>query len=113
MRVLIVEDNAAMRRVIRSVIGDMAHVIECSEGAQAAAAYQRHRPDWVLMDIRMGAVNGIQATGEIKALDPQARVVIVTDYEDAELRQAARAAGACDYVLKEDLFEIRRILIGA
>jgi len=110
MTVLIVEDNAAMRRVIRNIIKDLADVTECNDGAQALAAYEQRRPDWVLMDIRMGMVSGIQATREIKSAYPEARIVIVTDFDDAELREAAEAAGAFDYLLKEDLFAIRRII---
>jgi DNA-binding NarL/FixJ family response regulator len=110
MTLLIVEDNPGMRRVIRSVVGDLASVFECSAGENALAAYRRHSPDWVLMDIKMGAMNGITATRSIKAAFPQARIVILTNYDDAELREAARRAGACGYVLKENLIEVRRIL---
>jgi len=112
MTVLIVEDNAAMRRVIRSVISDLAEVVECSDGAHALSAYEQSRPDWVFMDIRMGEVNGIQASRKIRAAYPAARIIIVTDYDDTVLREAARAAGASHYVLKENLFEVRRIISG-
>jgi DNA-binding NarL/FixJ family response regulator len=110
MMVLIVEDNPGMRRVIRSVVSDLASVFECSSGEDALAAYRQCRPDWVLMDIKMGATNGITATRSIKAAFPEARIVILTNYDDAELREAARRAGACGYVLKENLIDIRRIL---
>jgi CheY-like chemotaxis protein len=112
MTVLIVEDNAAIRRVIRSVISDLAEVVECTNGAQALPAYEQCRPDWVFMDIRMGEVNGIEASRRIRAAHPAARIIIVTDYDDAVLREAARAAGASHYVLKENLFEVRRIISG-
>jgi DNA-binding NarL/FixJ family response regulator len=110
MRLLIVEDNANMRRLIGNIVKGIAEVSECDDGAQALAAYRQNRPDWVLMDIKMAAVNGIQAAREIKAAFPEARIVMVTNYDDAELREAARIAGVSQYLLKENLLEIRRLL---
>ena len=111
MNILIVENSPRMRRTIRSLIAGLAHeVFECEDGNQALSAYQAHRPDWVLMDIGLKEVDGIVATAMLKAAFPEAKVVIVTDYDDARLRQAAQQAGACAYVLKEDLFELRVII---
>lgn len=104
MNFLIVEDNENMRRMIRSVIRDLAgEVHECEDGAQALDAYAAHRPDWVLMDLRMRDVDGITATGRITSAFPEARVAIVTSYDDQDLRRASREAGASAYVLKENL----------
>ena len=64
------------------------------------------------MDIRMKEVDGLTATQQITTVWPDARVVIVTSYNDASLREAARQASACGYVLKEDLLELRSILAG-
>jgi two-component system response regulator YesN len=111
MLLLIVEDNANMRRLIRNIVKGIAEIAECEDGAIALAAYRQNRPDWVLMDIKMAEVNGIQAAREIKAAFPEARIVMVTNYDDAELREAAHLAGACQYVLKEHLLEIRRLLM--
>ena len=58
----------------------------------------------------MDLVDGIQATRQIKAADPAARVIIVTDYDQADLREGARQAGACAYVVKENLLELVRFL---
>lgn len=111
MRLLIVDDNARVRRMIAEVAAPLAaDVFECADGAQALSAYLQHRPDVVLMDIALGGVDGIAATELIVGTDPNARVVMVTDYDGEELREAAQAAGACGYVLKENLFELRRLL---
>jgi CheY-like chemotaxis protein len=113
MKILIVEDNQAMRRMIRRMVTDVADQIsECDDGAAACALYRQLRPDWVLMDIEMGQVNGLTATRQIIADYPEARVVMVTNYDDAQLRETARVAGACEYVLKENLLALRRILLG-
>ena len=112
MKLLIVDDNATMRHLIRSFVSDLAGCIhECGDGAQALAAYTEHRPDWVLMDIKMAEVDGIVATRQIKAVFPEANILIITDYDDARLRETARLAGARDYVVKENLLEARRILL--
>ena len=108
---LIAEDNEKMRRLLKSLLGDLVSVVwECSDGAEVLAAYNHHRPDFVLMDIQMKLMDGITATRRIKAADPAARIIIVTDYDQAELREAARQAGACAYVSKENLLELVRFL---
>jgi len=111
MKVLIVEDNDLMRALVRKLLRNVASEIrECCDGSEALAAYAAFEPDWVLIDIKMRNVDGIAATREIRAAFPEARILIVTDYDDAALCYAARNAGACGYVLKENLFEVRRLL---
>ena len=111
MRVLIVDDNAAFRRLIERVLDGVAEVAgECENGSRAVAAYDALRPDCVLMDVRMDGIDGIEATRRICATHPEAHIVIVTDYEDAELRKAARLAGARAYVAKDDLLSLRAML---
>jgi CheY-like chemotaxis protein len=111
MTVLIVEDDRAMRELMKHVIADLVDSFyECSDGREALAAYQTNRPDWVLMDIRMKDLDGLTATEQIVGACPSARVLIVTSFNDTSLREAARCAGACGYVLKENLFELRQWL---
>lgn len=62
------------------------------------------------MDIRMQEMDGISATRQITAALPEANIRIVRDYDDADLRAAARAAGARAYVVKESLLDVRSIL---
>lgn len=111
MNLLIVDDSREMRRAIKSFVCDLADELhECADGSESLAAYALHHPDWVLMDIKMKDTDGINATKQLKAAFPEAQIVIVTNYDDAELREAARAAGACGYVVKENLLELRRVL---
>jgi NarL family two-component system response regulator LiaR len=108
---LIVEDNEAMRRMIRSLVADLADVIfECDGGGDALRLYEAHRPDWVLMDIQMEPIDGLTATRQIRAAFPDAKVMIVTNFSDPQMREAARLAGASEYVVKESLLDLRRIL---
>jgi CheY-like chemotaxis protein len=107
MRILIVEDNAGVRRLLRSALAELAEEIwECCDGAAALAEYVAHQPDVVLMDIRMQRMDGLAATKQILLFDPSAKVLIVTDYDDDALRNAAREAGACGYALKLNLLDL-------
>jgi CheY-like chemotaxis protein len=100
-----------MRSLIRSIVGDLFDSVrECEDGADAQTAYAEQHPDWVFMDVAMPHLNGIAATQRIRAHDPTARIVIVTGYSKEATRTAALNAGACAYVSKENLFELREIL---
>src|SRR4051812_35002554 len=101
MKLLIVEDNREMRRLIKQIAQKWSdEVFECEDGAQALAAYHKHQPDWVLMDIEMPESDGISATRKIISAFPEARIAIVTDYDTAALREAAAEAGAREYIVK-------------
>jgi two-component system response regulator DegU len=111
MTILIVEDNPTVRRLIRRATSDIAdQILECDDGADALGLYTTHRPDVVLMDVRMPRMDGLSATREILRYHPGARIIIVTDYDDDELRNAAREAGACAYALKHNLTELDAVL---
>jgi two-component system chemotaxis response regulator CheY len=111
MKLLIVEDDERIRRLIKSVIIDLAdEVFECSDGAHAQASYAEHRPDWVLMDLVMPKVDGITAIRQIKASHPEAKIIVVTSYKSTAMRQEAARAGALAYILKENLLDLRNLL---
>src|SRR5688500_18812459 len=111
MRLLIVDDNSDMRRLMRSIVKNARHsIFECENGATAVDAYREHRPDWVLMDVDMPVKDGLTATSEICAEFPEARVVIVTKHSDDAMREAAAGAGACGFVVKENLMELLSVL---
>jgi CheY-like chemotaxis protein len=111
--VLVVEDNPAMRALIRSLVEGAGSVVrECADGESALELYARMRPDWVLMDVKLGGMDGIAATRAIRRSDPGARIIIVTEHRDEQYRSAATAAGASGFVLKENLLELPGLLAG-
>lgn len=111
MRILIVDDNANVRRLIASIVQPLAKSIqECSSGSEALAAYRSMRPDIVLMDIRMKEMDGLEATRRICQADTNAKIVILTDYDDTELRRSAAAAGSIHYALKDNLPDLVRLI---
>ena len=96
MTILIVDDNAGIRKLLRRALGKIGtRICECVDGSEAVQMYAECQPDIVVMDIKMQHMDGLAATRLIRENYPAARVVIVTDYDDEELRLAARTAGAC------------------
>ncbi len=111
MRLMLVDDHAAFREVVKTVLKKPGmEFLECETGQEAVAAFPRFNPDFVLMDIAMKGLDGLQAAARIKNSFPGARILMLTQYDDADLREAALKAGACGYVLKEDLAELEPLL---
>ncbi len=111
MKVLIVDDNAKVREVVRDYLpASVREIFECADGAEALAFYQKHLPDWVLMDWEMPRMNGITAIREIIREFPNANICMVTAFDDAEIRAEALQAGASRFVLKDNLFELETII---
>ena len=103
IRVLVADDQAAVRGGFAALIRaqeDMEVVGEAADGRQAVDLARRLLPHVVLMDVRMPVLDGIAATRELKAQNPATRVILLTAYEEDDLRTAALAAGADEFVLK-------------
>lgn len=114
MRIMITDDHARFRSMLRSLLQDVAdEIIECTNGAEAVLACQQRRPDWLLIDLRMPVMDGLDAIRAIRTADPTARVIVVTNYGDEALRQQASALGVAGFVLKEDLGQLRPLLVAA
>ncbi len=101
-RVVIVDDDA----VIRDALGELLEeegidvVGVAKDGREGVALALELQPDVVLMDMRMPVLDGLAATTQLKQVCPHTRVVLLTAYDDASLRQSAFAAGADAYVVK-------------
>jgi DNA-binding NarL/FixJ family response regulator len=101
---MIVDDHPAFRGLIRAVLQTArCNCIECQDGLEAVETYETSMPDLVLMDLSMERLDGLGATARIKASFPAARIMILTQHDDPHLRAAADKAGACGYILKDDL----------
>ena len=104
VKVLIVDDDALVRaglRLILSSADDIDLVGETDDGAHAVAAVRQHRPDVVLMDIRMPRMDGITATAALRQLDRPPQVIVLTTFQaDAHVLAALRA-GASGFLVKD------------
>lgn len=112
MKLMIVDDHAGMRRMIRHWVaasGDT--VLECSSGDEAVRMAGEFRPDFVTMDVRMPGLSGLDAARGILAAGSDVRIVILTNYDQPDLRRAATACGAIGLVLKENLDQVRPLFL--
>jgi len=111
MKILVVDDFPKMRKVIISILRNLdAEFIECGDGTDAIEQYTLHHPNYVLMDVELLTMDGITATREIRKKYPEARIVMVTNYNDPQLITTAKDAGAIGYILKDNLQELRNII---
>jgi DNA-binding NarL/FixJ family response regulator len=111
MKLLIVDDNSAIRSMIKWICKDQfTEINECEDGDDAVKAYEQQLPDWVLMDIKMKRMDGIEAAREIKAKFPDARIIMVSQFNDERIIEASMKLGAKEFVSKEDLPKIKEII---
>lgn len=103
LRLLLVDDQSLFREALRTLLSlqpDFDIVAEAENGERALALAKAHRPDVVLMDLRMPVLGGVEATRRVLAAVPATRVVVLTTFdEDEEVFEALRA-GAVGYLLK-------------
>ena len=117
MRIVIVDDDPLVRMGLKAIVGSEPGwevVAEAGDGLQALAVVAEHRPDIVLMDVRMPHLDGLAATREITAGDSGAKVLVLTTFEVDEYVFEAMRAGAAGFVLKRvppaELIEAVRIV---
>ena len=104
IRLLLVDDQRLMRdglRILLELESDFEVVGEAEDGAKVLETYQQLRPDVVLMDIRMPVVDGVEATRRLRDFDPDARVIILTTFDDNAYIFEGLRAGALGYLLKD------------
>jgi DNA-binding NarL/FixJ family response regulator len=109
MRVVIVDDDKLVCASLKTILeanADITVVALGSDGRHAATIYEQHQPDVLLMDIRMGAVSGLDAAELIMSRNPHARVLFLTTFSDDEYIIRALKMGARGYMLKQSFESI-------
>jgi DNA-binding NarL/FixJ family response regulator len=104
IRVLVADDQRVVREGLSMVLGllpDVEVVGAASDGAEAVEQAAAHRPDVVLMDLRMPRCDGVEATRRLRAEQPDVRVVVLTTYSDDRSVLDALRAGARGYLTKD------------
>ncbi len=103
IRVLIVDDNAAVRRALATFLlafDDLEFVGEATGGQEAVNLCDQTQPDVALMDLVMPGMNGVAATRLIAERRPHPQIIVLTSFHEADLVQGALQAGAISYLLK-------------
>jgi DNA-binding NarL/FixJ family response regulator len=104
LRVLLADDDPLVRAGLRTILSaadDLRVVGEAGDGAGAVSGVQAHRPDVVLMDVRMPGLDGIDATGRITALADPPKVIVLTTFQLDEYVFGALRGGASGFLLKD------------
>ena len=83
-------------------------IAECGDGSEALRSAVDFDPQWVLIDLEMPGMHGLEAVREIKRQRPSTRVLVISQHDDPELHRAAAAAGASGYLAKDNLLEVRK-----
>jgi len=102
--ILIVDDHPIVRKGLRTLLlseADFQTVYEAENGLQALQIVEQYRPQVILMDLVMSPINGVEAIGRIKAIDPGVRILVLTAYAEDDKVFPAIKAGASGYVLKD------------
>ena len=102
VKVLVADDHEVVRRGLASLFtgSDIKIVAEAKNGDEAVKLTKKHKPDVVLLDIRMPDSDGLDALERIRRDRPDQRVVVLSTYDNPTYVARAVALGACDYVLK-------------
>jgi two-component system NarL family response regulator len=115
IRILIVDDHPALRAGLRALITsqpDMQVIAESGDGREGLEMFRQHRPDIVLMDLRLPGMSGVEAILAICSEFPTARVIVNTTYDTDEDIHRAIQSGAKSYLLKdmpqEEIFAVIR-----
>jgi DNA-binding NarL/FixJ family response regulator len=120
IRILIADDHTVVREGLVALVkrkSDMVIVAAASNGREAVDLWKQHRPDVTLLDLRMPELDGVGAIKEIREVDPNAHIVVLTTYDGDEDIYRAIKAGAKAYLLKDTARDalvdtVRRVYAG-
>jgi two-component system chemotaxis response regulator CheY len=101
--ILLTDDEPHIRKFIGLILRkfDNPRILEAGDGAQAVALYKEHQPDLVLLDVNMPNLDGVQALAQIRQLDPNAVVVMLTSLANRHTVEECLRLGAVDYIRKD------------
>ena len=108
IRIIVIDDQAVVRQgfvALINTVPDMSVIAEGTNGQQAIDLFREHRPDVMLIDLRMPVLSGVEAIAAIRREFPGARMIVLTTYDGDEDIYRSLQAGAQGYLLKDVFFE--------
>ena len=109
MKIVIVDDDYLVTEALKTILEankDVQVLATGADGREAVKLFEEHRPDVLLMDIRMRNMSGLEASAEILKADPEANILLLTTFLDDEYIVKALRLGAKGYLLKQDYASI-------
>src|SRR5215468_2796686 len=121
IRIVVIDDQAVVRQgfvALINTVADMEVIAEGTNGQQAVDLYREHKPDVMLIDLRMPVLSGVEAIAAIRREFPNARIIVLTTYDGDEDIYRSLQAGAQGYLLKDVFFNeledaIRKVHCGS
>lgn len=113
MKLLIADDNTDIRNLLKRMIKlspEITGIIECVSGDDAITIAESEKPEIILMDIMMEGTNGLEATKIIKRQIPTVKIIVITQLPETEFKNESFLAGADDFLNKEELYKLPKIL---
>jgi DNA-binding NarL/FixJ family response regulator len=104
-RIILADDHAMVRRGVAESIAEVSGwvvVAQAEDGREAVELVAKHKPDLAILDLTMPELNGLDATRQILAIQPDIKILILTGHESEQLVREVLGAGAQGYVLKSD-----------
>ena len=114
MKLMIVDDHAGIRKKICELLGrPNVEMRECASGEDAIDATAEFKPDWIIMDVNLPGVNGFEAAAMIREAVPCMQVVFISAEDRNYLREEAQNRHAAQFLSKNHLAQLPRVLYGA
>lgn len=113
MKILIVDDHAQIREIIKKLVlslPDVDSVIECMDGEEAVKIASKENPDLILMDLLMKKMDGFTAIKKIKAAGVQSKIIVVSQISEKEFKDEVLQLGAQYFLNKENLLQLPDII---
>ena len=110
-KILVIDDEIGPRESLRILFKDNYEVTVANNGEEGIQVIKKDPPDLVILDLKMPGMDGIEVLQKIKAINPKAKVIILTGYGSPEMTQQAQRLGAILCLNKPfDIFEIRQLV---
>jgi len=112
MKLLLVDDNDNIRRIMKDLYSPYFNeIVECTDGIEVVEQFSSINPDWTVMDIQMKRMDGIAAAEKVIHGEPNAKIILISQFDGVEIVSEARRSGAIAFVKKDDLESVMQVIL--